>query len=387
MNERRVHALDVDAEGRRDLKSLPRDAFVRFVTETLDETPERALAVFKALWQRSVARIDDVPGVRGSTKAALARVATVSMLEPVLLLRSADGTLKFLWKLQDGYTIESVLIPDFTPGRPRLTLCISSQVGCAMACTFCLTGDLGLKRHLKAAEIAGQVMQVQRLLDSGELLPGFRRISNVVLMGMGEPLHNLPNVLPALEILLDDAALNLSHRKITVSTVGLVPQMMALAAALPVNLAVSVNASHEARRREIMPITKKHSLAELMEACRNFPLPPGKRITLEYVMFAGDNDTLDDAARLFDLIQGFPVKLNLIPYNENPDRDLRAPSPEAVLAFQDFFAARGVSTAVRTTRGLDISAACGQLGKAWQQAADRGWLDHARALAGHAPMA
>ncbi len=322
MNERRVHALDVDAEGRRDLKSLPRDAFVRFVTETLDETPERALAVFKALWQRSVARIDDVPGVRGSTKAALARVATVSMLEPVLLLRSADGTLKFLWKLQDGYTIESVLIPDFTPGRPRLTLCISSQVGCAMACTFCLTGDLGLKRHLKAAEIAGQVMQVQRLLDSGELLPGFRRISNVVLMGMGEPLHNLPNVLPALEILLDDAALNLSHRKITVSTVGLVPQMMALA-----------------------------------------------------------------AARLFDLIQGFPVKLNLIPYNENPDRDLRAPSPEAVLAFQDFFAARGVSTAVRTTRGLDISAACGQLGKAWQQAADRGWLDHARALAGHAPMA
>jgi 23S rRNA (adenine2503-C2)-methyltransferase len=182
-------------------------------------------------------------------------------------------------------------------------------------------------------------------------------------MGMGEPLHNLDNLVTALGVCLDDNALNFSHRRVTVSTVGLVKRLGPLAASLPVNLAVSINATTEEQRREIMPITRRHSLAELIEACRTFPLPTGKRITFEYVMFRDFNDTLDDAARLFTLLKGIKAKVNLIPYNENPHRDLRRPSDETVKAFQHYFVERGLSCSIRTTRGTDIHAACGQLGK------------------------
>lgn len=233
-----------------------------------------------------------------------------------------------------------------------------------MACTFCLTGDLGLIRHLTVAEIALQPMQVQATLPEG------RRITNLVLMGMGEPLHNLANLVPALSVCLDDHALNFSHRRITVSTVGLVPKMAELAAALPVNLAVSLNSTTEEQRRRIMPITRRHSMAELLDACRAFPLPSGKRITFEYVMFRGFNDSPADAERLLDLLRGIPSKVNLIPYNENPDRPaLKRPTDEEVKAFQHALVSRGLSTSIRTTRGIDISAACGQLGKARQQLA------------------
>jgi 23S rRNA (adenine2503-C2)-methyltransferase len=255
-----------------------------------------------------------------------------------------------------------VLIPD----EDRLTLCMSSQVGCAMACTFCLTGDMGLVRHLKVSEIANQPLQVQATLPEGQ------RITNLVLMGMGEPLHNLEALLPALRVCLDDHGLNFSHRRVTVSTVGLVSRMAELAAALPVNLAVSLNATTEAQRRQIMPITRRHSVQELLDACRAFPLPTGKRITFEYVMLAGFNDTLADAARLHVLLQGIPAKVNLIPYNENPDRDLRRPTDATVKAFQHHLVSRGTSCSVRTTRGIDISAACGQLGKAGASAAAGG---------------
>ena len=245
-----------------------------------------------------------------------------------------------------------------------------------MACTFCLTGDMGLKRHLKPSEIANQAMQIGRLMPAGQ------RITNIVMMGMGEPLHNLDSLCTALNVCLDDRALNFSHRKITVSTVGMVPQMAELAARLPVNLAVSINATTEEQRTGIMPITRKWSLAELVEACRTFPLPSGKRITFEYVMLRDYNDSLEDAARLWELLQGIPSKVNLIPYNENPDRDLRSPPDDRVHAFQSYFADRGLSCSVRSTRGLDISAACGQLGKAWDQAKDHGWLATARVQAG-----
>jgi 23S rRNA (adenine2503-C2)-methyltransferase len=305
-------------------------------------------------------------------RVKLETVAFLPFLHPDLVLKSDDGTMKFLWKLEDGFVIESVLIPD----EDRLTLCVSSQVGCAMACTFCLTGDMGLKRHLKASEIANQVLQVQRQLPEGT------RITNIVMMGMGEPLHNLGQLVPALRVCLDDDALNFSHRKITVSTVGVVPKMAELAAALPVNLAVSLNATTDEQRRAIMPITRKYPLAELLEACRNFPMPRHKRITFEYVMLAGHNDSLDDAERLWRMLQGIPAKVNLIPYNENPDRPLRRPSDAVVKAFQHYLLQKGMNTSVRTTRGIDISAACGQLGKARQQASDQGWLDDARRIAG-----
>jgi 23S rRNA (adenine2503-C2)-methyltransferase len=374
MFRRRSEALLYDERGRFDIKSLDYEGLIRFMQQELGESRQRAHRVYKALWQQGVIRFSDMEHVAKKTCQKLEEVAYISVLEPELVLRSQDGTLKFLWRLEDGHTIESVLIPD----GQRVTLCMSSQVGCAMACTFCLTGDLGLKRHLKPSEIANQPLQVGRQLPEG------MRITNLVLMGMGEPLHNLDNLCDALSVCLDDHGQNFSHRRVTVSTVGLVPQMHKLARRLPVNLAVSLNATTEGQRREIMPITKRHSLVSLIEACRTFPLPSGKRITFEYVMFEGFNDTLDDARRLEELLTGIPTKLNLIPYNENPDRETRAPDVGHVEAFQQYFVDRGWSCSVRTTRGQDISAACGQLGKAWSQARDQGWLADARRAAGFA---
>jgi 23S rRNA (adenine2503-C2)-methyltransferase len=360
-----------DAQGRVDLKSMDRATLERWFAEELGETPGRARRVYKALWQQGARSIEDLPGVAKEVREKLAGRAYVHTLEPELILRSNDGTVKYLWRLEDGSRIESVLIPD----EDRLTLCMSSQVGCAMACTFCLTGDLGLKRHLKPSEIAGQPLQVlEDIAEHG--VKGFegRRITNLVFMGMGEPLHNLENLLTALRNCLEDDALGFSHRRVTVSTVGLVPKMAELAAALPVNLAVSLNATSEEQRRKIMPITRKYSLEELLQACREFPLPRTKRITFEYVMLAGFNDSLEDAARLFALLQGIRAKVNLIPYNENPDRDLRRPADADVKAFQHYLVSRGMNCTVRTTRGIDISAACGQLGKAKEQVAEKGWV-------------
>jgi 23S rRNA (adenine2503-C2)-methyltransferase len=352
-----------DPEGRTDLRALDRAGLVAFLAPLgFDEAA--ATRVFQQLWQGEVALEPAGLVLRKDLRKKLAGTF-VSTLSEDTRLRSADGTTKFLWRLRDGHLVESVLIPD----GDRLTLCVSSQVGCAMACTFCLTGDLGLVRSLTAAEIALQPFQVQAALPELGFAPG-TRITNLVMMGMGEPLHNLPQLVPALSICLDDWALKMSHRRITVSTVGLVPKMAELAAALPVNLAVSLNATTEAQRREIMPITRKHAMSELLDACRAFPLPSGKRITFEYVMFEGFNDTDDDARRLLELLRDIPSKVNLIPYNENADRpNLRRPSAERVKSFQDILVRSGLSTSIRTTRGLDISAACGQLGKTRQQLA------------------
>ncbi|MBA2321141.1 MAG: 23S rRNA (adenine(2503)-C(2))-methyltransferase RlmN [Deltaproteobacteria bacterium] len=368
----KVAKLLRDAQGRIDLKSLDFPALQTWVRDELGEKPFRARQLWKWMWQKGARTFDEMTDLARPLRERLQEKAFLPFLIPDLILKSDDGTMKFLWRLEDGHVIESVLIPD----DGRLTLCVSSQVGCAMACTFCLTGDLGLKRHLKASEIANQALQIGRQLPEGT------RITNLVLMGMGEPLHNLAQLVPALKICLDDDALNFSHRKITVSTVGVVPKMAELAAALPVNLAVSLNATTDEQRRSIMPITKKYSLAELLEACRNFPMPKHKRITFEYVMLAGINDSLDDADRLVKLLKGIPAKVNLIPYNENPDRPLKRPTDAVVKAFQHALLQKGMNTSVRQTRGLDISAACGQLGKARQQAVDQGWLDDARRIAG-----
>jgi 23S rRNA (adenine2503-C2)-methyltransferase len=375
----RAHRLQRDARGRIDLKCLTRPELAVWLALEIGGDEALAQRVFQAIWQRGARTFDEMTDVAARWRARLEPVAYLSMLEPDIVLASDDGTRKYLWRLEDGARIESVLIPD----GDRVTLCMSSQVGCAMACTFCLTGDLGLKRNLKASEIANQALQVglQYQRDTG------RRITNLVMMGMGEPLHNLPNLIPALTTCLDDLGLNFSHRRVTVSTVGLVDKMAELAAALPVNLAVSVNATTEEQRERIMPITRKHSLAELVLAMERFPLPHAKRITVEYVMIEGFNDTLDDADRLRALLRRVSAKVNLIPYNENPDRDLRTPPPERVKAFQHRLVTSGLSCSIRTTRGTDISAACGQLGKARQQALEQGWLSDARRLAGYAPDA
>ena len=261
-------------DGRVDVKSLPQARLTDLLGE-VDDRPERARLMFQHLWQRRITDFDQMDNIARSTRRAMAAVAGIDHLQSAGVLDSDDGTRKYLWQLHDGHTIESVLIPDLgrttpdgRPAPPRLTLCVSSQVGCAMKCSFCLTGDLGLKRHLTPAEIAGQPLQVQANLPPGV------RITNIVMMGMGEPLHNYDNLTAALRIMMDDLGLKLSHRRITVSTVGLVPAMRRLAGELPVNLAISLNATTEAQRRLTMPMTRKYSLADVMQACAEIPLPP-----------------------------------------------------------------------------------------------------------------
>jgi 23S rRNA (adenine2503-C2)-methyltransferase len=352
-------------DGRIDARSLTRLQLAEVLGE-VDGRPERAGRVFQWIWQQDIAAFSEMTNIAAATRRRLDGVLGIEPLRSAGVLDSSDGTRKYLWLLPDGRTIESVLIPDLdrtTPdGRPapdRLTLCVSSQVGCAMKCSFCLTGDMGLLRNLTPAEIASQPLQVQRSLPDG------MRITNIVMMGMGEPLHNYDRLTAALRIMMDDLGLNLSHRRITVSTVGLIPAMKKLADELPVNLAISLNATTEAQRTAVMPLTKRYSLAALMETCATLPLPPGKRIAFEYVMMAGFNASMADADRLVALMTPIAdrVKVNLIPYNENPDRDITRPDDVRVHDFQHHLVSRGIHCSVRTTRGRDISAACGQLGR------------------------
>ncbi|MFM2248938.1 MAG: hypothetical protein RL071_5013, partial [Pseudomonadota bacterium] len=250
-------------DGRVDLRSLDMRV-LPWALEGLGKEQVRALAVFKHLWQRGVSDLGEVQTVSRATMTALAARSRLGALAPAGRIDSDDGTTKFLWQLHDGHHIESVLIPDEDrpgPNPNRYTLCVSTQVGCAMACSFCLTGDLGLKRNLSAAEIALQPLLVQQQMPAG------RRLTNIVMMGMGEPLHNFDNVITALRIMLDEDGLNFSHRRVTVSTVGLVPRLRQLVDTLPVNIAVSLNATTEEQRRTVMPITRRYSMAELMDCC------------------------------------------------------------------------------------------------------------------------
>jgi 23S rRNA (adenine2503-C2)-methyltransferase len=347
-----------EQDGKVDLKAFDREGLQEWFVEQ-GEKKFRGHQVFKWIWQQGATDFDEMTNIPKTTRAWLKENATISWLTSAGAQHSEDGTRKYLWECEDGLQIESVFIPDEDhPGKPRRTLCVSSQVGCAMACTFCLTGDLGLKRNLSPSEIANQVLQVAHDLGAD------RPITNIVMMGMGEPLHNLDNLIYSIRTMLDDDGLNLSHRKVTVSTVGLVPAMKKLQSALPVNIAVSLNASSEEQRVEVMPITKRYSMEMLLETCRDLPLHKSKRITFEYVMMAGFNDSMEDAARLIHLMRGIKSKINLIPYNENPSRDIRRPSARRVKDFQHYLVSRGVQCSVRSTRGKDISAACGQLGKA-----------------------
>jgi len=269
--------------------------------------------------------------------------------------RSIDGTRKLRLVTGDGHYIESVLIPD---GK-KMTQCISSQVGCALGCQFCATAKLGLARHLVAGEIVQQVYLAQDLLAEEE--PG-RRITNLVYMGMGEPLHNFDNVMRSLEILTNHEGADLSYRRITVSTVGLVNGIEKLGKEQKrPNLAVSLNASSNLVRDEVMPINKRFPIERLMAAIRAFPLEPRRRVTLEYVLLAGENDTLEDADRLVALTRNLKVKINVIPFNPHPGAPYKRPTSEAVNAFQNRVRAGGRAVYLRTPRGDDIDAACGQL--------------------------
>jgi 23S rRNA (adenine2503-C2)-methyltransferase len=271
--------------------------------------------------------------------------------------RSSDGTIKWKWRAADGRFIESVYMPE----KERKTLCVSSQAGCAMGCSFCLTATMGLLRNLTVGEIVDQVHRAnRRLVELGEG-EGPRPLTNLVFMGMGEPLANFENLKGALETLLSEDGPNFSHRHVTVSTAGLVPMIRRLGEETQVKLAVSLNATNDEIRSRIMPINRRYPIAELLGACRAFPMKQGRRITFEYVMLGGVNDTDADAARLGRLLRGIPSKVNLIPYNESPGLELQAPAAERVEAFRDQLIAMDITAVVRKSRGRDIAAACGQL--------------------------
>jgi 23S rRNA (adenine2503-C2)-methyltransferase len=276
-----------------------------------------------------------------------------------LVQQSTDGTRKYKLRTVDGRFVEAVYMPDEAAGRR--TLCVSSQVGCAMGCTFCLTATMGLVRHLSPGEILGQVHRVNRDLMESVGLPAPRPLTNLVFMGMGEPLHNLDHLSKALGTLLSPDGPGFSHRHVTVSTSGLVPAIERVATELDIKLAISLNATTDEVRTELMPVNRKWNIAALMEACRKFPVRQGRRITFEYVLLGGINDTDEDARRLVGLVRGLPAKVNLIPYNENPGLGFSEPAPGRVDAFKAILEKGGVTAMVRRNRGRDISAACGQL--------------------------
>jgi 23S rRNA (adenine2503-C2)-methyltransferase len=269
--------------------------------------------------------------------------------------RAKDGTAKYGFELKDDNYIEAVLIPE----EDRKTLCVSTQVGCAMGCEFCLTGSIGFKRNLTPGEIVGQVVRVRNwLLDMNATAAG---LNNLVFMGMGEPLANFDNLLVALDILTEQRGLDFSERRITVSTCGLVPRIMELGQKTNVNLAVSLHSVDDSIRSRLMPINNKYPVDELLEACRNFPMPKRKRIMFEYILIRDINDSKADADMLAQKLQGIPCKINLLPYNESPGLPFRRPSDKKIELFQQTLWNAGYTVLVRSSRGADISAACGQL--------------------------
>jgi len=354
------------AASRPDLRALDPGALQEVMRE-LGEKPYRARQLFRWLHHRGAASLDEMSDLPLGLRAALAGRFTLRTLERAEERRSRDGTIKWTWRTADGRLVESVFMPhagddeDGPGNRERRTLCVSSQVGCAVGCTFCLTGTMGLVRHLTAGEMVDQVHRAnRRLVELGEG-PAPRPLTNLVFMGMGEPLHNFDELKAALGLLLHEDGPDFSHRHVTVSTSGIVPAIARLGAETPVKLAVSLNATTDAQRDALMPLNRKWPIAELLEACRRFPVKQGRRITFEYVLLGGVNDTDADARRLARLVAGIPAKVNLIPYNENPGLGYAAPGQDRVEAFWRLLLAGGVTAVIRRNRGRDIAAACGQL--------------------------
>ncbi len=334
----------------------PRDYSLPELSEALQQMglpPFRARQLFSWLHQKQAANFDQMTSLPQSVRAQLQETFAIRAFEPFRTESSKDGSRKYVFKTADGHGIESVLIPE----RRHLTLCISTQIGCAMGCSFCCTGQLGLVRNLRPGEIVGQVLAIVREHGLAERLP------NIVYMGMGEPLANYDNLITSIRILQDEHGLNYSHRKITVSTCGLVPGIAALGRDTDVNLAVSLNAPDDELRSTLMPINRTYPLAILLEALRGYPLPPRKRITFEYILMRDVNDSDRHARALAGLLKGLRCKINLIPFNEHSGSDVRAPAERRLAGFQSILVANNYTAPIRRSKGADIAAACGQLGR------------------------
>jgi 23S rRNA (adenine2503-C2)-methyltransferase len=340
-----------------DLRNLTYEELQNW-TIGLGFEPFRAEQISRWIFLPDTHSFDQMTNLSKKWRGLFLEQAYLSRLNIIKVEKSKDGTQKFLFELEDGEHIESVLIPE----RGHYTLCISSQVGCAQKCRFCFTGKMGLKRNLKASEIINQVLTVQgTLTERGPLL------TNIVLMGMGEPLHNFENTVRALKTLLSPYGMQFSHRHVTLSTAGLIPEMKALGDILPVNLALSLNAADDATRNRLMPINRKYPLGPLIQACKAFPLPHKKMITMEYILIKGINDSPQAAKTLAKLLKEVKAKINLIPFNAHPGSGLKPPDEEVLLKFQDILIHSHYTVMIRRSKGADISAACGQLHADWTQ--------------------
>jgi 23S rRNA (adenine2503-C2)-methyltransferase len=345
----------MNAVTKTNLLGLTRAELEAFI-EKMGEKPFRARQLLKWVYKRHEGDFDKMTDLAKAFRERLKDVAEVRTSEIKIAQVSADGTRKWLLAMDGTQGIEMVFIPE--PGRG--TLCISSQVGCAMDCTFCSTAQQGFNRNLSVAEIVSQVWLANREL--GFQPGGDRVITNIVFMGMGEPLANYRNVVPATEILMDDLGFDISRRRVTVSTSGLVPQMLKLAEETNCALAVSLHAPNDQLRDELVPINRKHKIAELLDACWQYVEKQNARsITFEYVMLDGVNDHPEHARELVKLLQGRPAKVNLIPFNPFPQTRYKRSSAAAIERFRDILNANGVIATTRRTRGDDIDAACGQL--------------------------
>jgi 23S rRNA (adenine2503-C2)-methyltransferase len=380
-----------------NLKQLTKEELLLFV-ENLGQKPYRSRQIINWIYKKLATSINEMSDLSRNFRDELNEIAFVSNLNLLQKQVSNDGARKFLLELEDGETMESVLIPNIR-GRNKFTLCISSQVGCALGCRFCMTGLLGLKRNLRtlcissqvgcalgcrfcmtgllglkrnlrAYEIIDQIIIVNRLINLNSIIPaalakrgtnGNFEISNIVFMGMGEPLNNFNEVCRALRNITE--LMGFSRRKITVSTAGIIPGIRKLADTGPAaNIAVSLNAANDETRNRIMPINKKYHLKKLIKACKEFPLPPNRRITFEYVLLGGINDSGKDALLLVELIRGIKSKINLIPYNPvHISTGFKKPPESRVLEFQKVLRKAGLTVIIRKSKGADISAACGQL--------------------------
>jgi 23S rRNA (adenine2503-C2)-methyltransferase len=334
-----------------NIKELSFEEFSAFLAQR-KQPSFRAKQIRQWLFQKRVTSFAQMTNLSRGLREELEEHFSIERLRIVRSAESQDGTIKFLFGLADGASIESVLIPE----ARRLTLCISTQVGCGFGCAFCATALLGLKRNLTASEIVDQILEASRTVSAE------RRITHVVLMGMGEPLANYAQTTDALEIITDaEWGIGISPRRVTLSTVGLVPQIEKLMAETRVNLAISLHAANERLRGELMPVNRKYPLKQLLACCRSLPLPRRKRITFEYVLLGNVNDSEQDAQDLVKLLKGIPSKVNVIPFNPHPGGRYVRPSDERIARFQNVLHDAGVQVNVRRPRGDDIQAACGQL--------------------------
>ncbi|AMP92531.1 23S rRNA (adenine(2503)-C(2))-methyltransferase RlmN [Legionella pneumophila] len=322
-----------------------------------DEKPFRAQQLFQWIHQVGIRDFTQMTNLGKVLRNKLSQLACVDLPEIVACQKSADGTHKWLLKLECGNCIETVFIPEANRG----TLCVSSQVGCALNCSFCSTAKQGFNRNLSTAEIIGQVWLAARELSNNNGTHD-KKITNVVMMGMGEPLLNFDNVVSAMNIMMDDLAYGLSKRRVTLSTSGVLPEMERLREVSPVALAVSLHAPTDELRNELVPINKKYPLSQLISLCkRYFKDEPRRKVTFEYVMLKGVNDQPEHASQLIKLLHNVPAKVNLIPFNPFPLTQYQRSSQEAIDAFREKLMKHGINTITRKTRGDDIDAACGQL--------------------------